>query len=72
MTAPCGNVYPCCHAHTPMGSVLRADFRAIWNGPQLQALRRTFNGGALPATCRSCNFIRSGRLSGAELVLDET
>ncbi len=66
-----GDIKPCCHSKSipDMGNVKDEDFRDIWNGTSYQDIRNTFNSGVLPSTCRSCNFIRSGQLKSAKLVV---
>jgi radical SAM protein with 4Fe4S-binding SPASM domain len=65
-----GRIKPCGQSETveKMGSLFEKTFAEIWSGPEYQELRATFNGGTLPKTCRSCNFIRSGQLGDAKLV----
>ncbi|MFO0985488.1 MAG: SPASM domain-containing protein [Planctomycetota bacterium] len=63
-----GRVKPCCHSHEIMGSVFTTPFAEIWNGPAYQHLRAGFASGVLPASCRSCNFLRSGQLKSGWLV----
>ncbi len=65
-----GSVKPCGQSRTvrQLGSIHDRSFEACWNGDGYQDLRRTFNSGTLPKTCRSCNFIRSKQLGTARLV----
>jgi radical SAM protein with 4Fe4S-binding SPASM domain len=65
-----GNVKPCGQSRyvRELGSVHERSFEQCWNGDGYQNLRATFNGGTLPKTCRSCNFIRSKQLGTARLV----
>jgi radical SAM protein with 4Fe4S-binding SPASM domain len=66
-----GNLKPCGQSRfvDDLGTLKEQSFEAIWSGPGYARLRSTFNGGTLPKTCRSCNFIRSGQLGDAKLVL---
>ena len=66
-----GNLKPCGQSRfvDDLGTLKEQSFEDIWSGPGYQRLRSTFNGGVLPKTCRSCNFIRSGQLGDAKLVL---
>jgi radical SAM protein with 4Fe4S-binding SPASM domain len=65
-----GNVKPCGQSrYVPeLGSIHDRSFEQCWNGDGYQNLRSTFNGGTLPRTCQSCNFIRSKQLGTARLV----
>jgi MoaA/NifB/PqqE/SkfB family radical SAM enzyme len=65
-----GNVKPCGQSRyvRELGSVNERSFEQCWNGVGYQDLRATFNGGTLPKTCMSCNFIRSKQLGTARLV----
>jgi radical SAM protein with 4Fe4S-binding SPASM domain len=65
-----GRVKPCGQSRMvpELGSIHDRSFEACWNSDGYQRLRRTFNGGTLPVTCQSCNFIRSKQLGTARLV----
>lgn len=65
-----GRVKPCGQSRTvhELGSVLDKSFEECWNGEGYRRLRETFNGGTLPRTCQSCNFIRSNQTGTARLV----
>jgi radical SAM protein with 4Fe4S-binding SPASM domain len=67
-----GQVKPCGQSRMVerLGNVNQQPFEACWNSDAYQELRGTFNGGTLPRTCRSCNFIRSKQLGTARLVYD--
>ncbi|WP_026374730.1 radical SAM protein [Aestuariibacter salexigens] len=66
-----GNLKPCGQSRfvDDLGTLKEQSFEDIWSGSGYQRLRSTFNGGTLPKTCRSCNFIRSGQLGDAKLVI---
>jgi radical SAM protein with 4Fe4S-binding SPASM domain len=65
-----GRVKPCGQSRMvpELGSIHDRSFEACWNSAGYQDLRGTFNGGTLPRTCQSCNFIRSKQLGTARLV----
>lgn len=65
-----GRVKPCGQSRTvpELGSIHARAFEQCWNGEGYQKLRATFNGGTLPRTCMSCNFIRSNQTGTARLV----
>jgi len=65
-----GRVKPCGQSRTvpELGSIHDRSFEQCWNGWGYQRLRETFNGGTLPRTCMSCNFIRSNQTGTARLV----
>ena len=67
-----GRVKPCGQSRmvASLGSIHDRSFEACWNSAGYQGLRTTFNGGTLPLTCQSCNFIRSKQLGTARLVYD--
>ncbi len=67
-----GHVKPCGQSRSvpELGSVLERSFYDCWTSPEYERLRAVFNGGTLPVTCRSCNFIRSKQLGTARLVYD--
>ncbi len=66
-----GTVKPCGQSRSvpSLGNVKEKSFADIWSGQGYQQLRSTFASGTLPVTCRSCNFIRSGQLGGAKLIV---
>lgn len=68
-----GTVKPCGQSRSvpDLGTLKTQDFDEIWSGSGYQRLRGEFNGGLLPKTCRSCNFIRSGQLGGARLITED-
>lgn len=65
-----GRVKPCGQSRMVprLGSIRDRSFFDCWNGSGYMRLRDTFNGGTLPKTCQSCNFIRSKQLGPARLV----
>jgi radical SAM protein with 4Fe4S-binding SPASM domain len=65
-----GRVKPCGQSRMvpELGSIHDRSFEQCWNSAGYQRLRSTFNGGTLPVTCQSCNFIRSKQLGSARLV----
>jgi radical SAM protein with 4Fe4S-binding SPASM domain len=69
-----GRVKPCGQSRMvpALGSIHDRSFEACWNSDGYQDLRGTFNGGRLPKTCQSCNFIRSKQLGTARLVYEGT
>jgi len=59
-----GSVQLCCFSDAVVGNVNEQPFQQIWNGPQMQRIRRTLGAGALPQECRSgsCPFFRGDEL----------
>ncbi len=68
-----GTVKPCGQSRSvpDLGNVREQTFEEIWSGAGYQRLRRTFNEGILPDTCSGCNFIRSGQLGSARLMVED-
>lgn len=66
-----GTIKPCGQSESvpDLGSLANQSFEEIWSGPGYQRLRSTFRSGTLPKSCRSCNFIRSGQLGKARLIV---
>jgi len=48
-----GSVRPCC-IFPPVGNILEAPFREIWNGPGYRELRAKVNTSDMPHHCRQC------------------
>jgi pyruvate-formate lyase-activating enzyme len=75
---PCAYVYqyllvartqitPCCFMHAPPGHEPivfdgSKPFREIWNGPQMQFIRRTLRDGPLIPNCHVCTSQGAGRI----------
>ena len=49
-----GSVKVCCFTSPYVGNLNQQSFEEIWNGPALQALRRSFLDGTPPEGCRTC------------------
>jgi len=54
-----GSVSPCCNPNfrSSMGNVNENGFKAVWNGPAYQKLRRSLRSGTADPACRTCHLV---------------
>jgi MoaA/NifB/PqqE/SkfB family radical SAM enzyme len=56
-----GAVRPCCHATAPVGNLRDSGFAKIWNGKEMQDLRRDIIADRINNVCRdaACKFVQN-------------
>jgi radical SAM protein with 4Fe4S-binding SPASM domain len=56
-----GAVRPCCHATAPVGNLRDSGFAEIWNGKEMQDLRRDIIADRINNVCRdaACKFVQN-------------
>ena len=53
-----GNMFVCCiNNRYVLGNIIESGFESVWNGSQMQEIRRSFFEGKLPDFCEGCHFI---------------
>lgn len=53
-----GELRCCCHSRAVLGNVIKQDFNAIWNGPELSSIRRAVSEDRFHSYCKgaACEF----------------
>ncbi len=65
-----GTAVPCCldiEGRMPVGDLNRQTLQEVWNGPEMQSLRKAFvsgQWGALPPACQDCHVSRQPQILG--------
>lgn len=60
-----GQVQFCCHSESTVGNVNEQSFEEIWNGEEMQGIRRSLTAQQLPLQCQStsCPIYRGDKLN---------